>query len=130
VSGVLALIAGVALTLVSIGSGAGGPGPATGFFLGSVIAGFGFGAGFQGAIRMVVPLVEAHERAGVLSLLYVVSYLGLGVPAVIGGVLVVHGGGLLDTAREYGAAVIVLAAASLVGLLAAGRRVPQAVRDS
>jgi MFS family permease len=130
VTGVLALIAGVALTLVSIGSGAGGTAPATGFFLGSAIAGFGFGAGFQGGIRMVVPLVEAHERAGVLSLLYVVSYLGMGLPAVIGGVLVVHGGGLLDTAREYGAAVILLAAASLVALVLAGRRVPQAVRES
>ncbi|MEE4545228.1 MFS transporter [Streptomyces sp. V4-01] len=130
VAGVLALVAGVALTLVSIGSGGGGAAPATGFFAGSAIAGFGFGAGFQGGIRMVVPLVEAHERAGVLSLLYVVSYLGMGLPAVIGGVLVVHGGGLLDTAREYGAAVILLAAASLVALLLAGRRVPQAVRES
>jgi MFS family permease len=129
VTGVIALIAGVALTVVSIGSGAGGTGPSVGFFAGSAIAGFGFGSGFQGSIRLVVPVVEAHERAGVLSLLYVVSYLGMGVPAVIGGLLVVHGGGLLDTAREYGAAVIVLAAAALVALLA-GRRTPEAVRAS
>ena len=52
-----------------------------------------------------------------LSLLYVVSYLGLGVPAVVAGFVVVHGGGLIDTARYYGVAVIVLAALALVGLL-------------
>ena len=128
-AGVVTLVMGVALTLLSIGSGTGGALSVTGFFIGGAIAGFGFGAGFQGGIRLVVPLVEPHERAGVLSLLYVVSYLGLGVPAVIGGVLVVHGGGLLDTVREYGAAVIVLAAAALAGLLLSGRRVPQAVRE-
>jgi hypothetical protein len=126
---VIALIVGVAVTVLSIGSGGGGAGAVTGFFVGSAVAGFGFGAGFQGGIRLVVPLVEPHERAGVLSLLYVVSYLGMGVPAVIAGVLVVHGGGLLDTVREYGAAVIVLAAAALAALLL-GRRTPQAVRES
>jgi hypothetical protein len=47
----------------------------------------------------------------------VVSYLGLGVPAVLAGYGVVHGGGLIDTARYYGAAVIALAALALFGLL-------------
>lgn len=117
-----ALVTGVTITLVSIGPGTGGAAATTGFFVGSAIAGFGFGSGFQGGIRMVMPQTQPHERAGVLSLLYVVSYLGLGVPAVIGGVLVVHGGGLLQTAREYGIAVIVLTAAALVGLLLSGRR--------
>lgn len=117
-----ALVTGVTITLVSIGSGTGGAAATTGFFVGSAIAGFGFGSGFQGGIRMVMPQTQPHERAGVLSLLYVVSYLGLGVPAVIGGVLVVHGGGLLQTAREYGIAVIVLTVAALAGLLLSGRR--------
>jgi MFS family permease len=110
--GILALIAGVAVTVagVSIGS------PAV-FFVGSAIAGVGFGSGFQGGIRTVVPLAKPHERAGVVSLLYVVSYLGLGVPAVAAGFLVVHGGGLIETARYYGVAVILLAAAALVGVL-------------
>jgi len=53
-----------------------------------------------------------------LSLLYIVSYLGLGVPAVIGGVVVTEVNGLLATAQEYGAAVVVLAAVALAGLLA------------
>ncbi len=117
VTGGTTLIAGVAVTLAAIGSGAGGTGPAAGFFAGTALAGFGFGAGFQGGIRLVVPLARPHERSGVLSVLYLASYLGLGVPAVIAGWLVVHGGGLLTTAREYGIAVIVLAGAALIGLL-------------
>ena len=42
---------------------------------------------------LFLPLAAAHERAGLVSLLYVVSYLGLGAPAVLAGFGVVHGGG-------------------------------------
>jgi MFS family permease len=99
------------------------------FFLGTAISGAGFGSGFQGGIRTVVPLAAAHERAGVLSLLYIVSYLGLGVPAVAAGFVIVHGGGLTDTAIYYGGAVILLAALALLGLLRVGnpRRNPRRV---
>ncbi len=38
-------------------------------------------------------------------------------PAVLAGFGVVHGGGLIDTARYYGAAVLVLAVLALFGLL-------------
>jgi hypothetical protein len=110
--GILALITGVAVTVMAVSLGS-----AAVFFTGSAIAGAGFGGGFQGGIRLVVPLAAAHERAGLVSLLYVVSYLGLGVPAVLAGFGVVHGGGLASTARYYGAAVIALAALALFGLL-------------
>ncbi|MGW6900070.1 MFS transporter [Streptomyces sp. NPDC054919] len=59
-----ALVTGVTITLVSIGSGTGGAAATTGFFVGSAIAGFGFGSGFQGGIRMVMPQTQPHERAG------------------------------------------------------------------
>ena len=110
--GILALITGVAVTVAGVSAGS-----VAVFFVGSVIAGAGFGSGFQGGIRLVVPLAAAHQRAGLVSLLYVVSYLVLGVPAVLAGFGVVHGGGLIDTARYYGAAVITLAALALFGLL-------------
>ena len=110
--GILALITGATVTVIAVSLGS----PAV-FFAGSAIAGAGFGSGFQGGIRTVVPLAAAHERAGLVSVLYVVSYLGLGVPVVLAGFGVVHGGGLIDTARYYGAAVIVLAALALFGLL-------------
>jgi MFS family permease len=110
--GILALITGVAVTVVGVSLGS-----AAVFFAGSAIAGAGFGSGFQGSIRTVVPLAAPHQRAGLVSLLYVVSYLGLGVPAVLAGFGVVHGGGLIDTTRYYGAAVVALAALALLGLL-------------
>ncbi|MQY34684.1 hypothetical protein SRB17_26540 [Streptomyces sp. RB17] len=111
-TGIGTLVAGVALTLIAVENGSSAL-----FFAGSAVAGIGFGSGFQGGIRTVIPLTAAHERSGVLSLLYVVSYLGMGVPSVIAGYLVVHAGGLLATAREYGAAVIVLALLAVLGLL-------------
>jgi hypothetical protein len=64
-----------------------------------------------------VPLAHPHERAGVLSVLYVISYLAMGVPAVAAGFLVVDAGGLLPTIREYGIAVMVLAALAVFGLV-------------
>jgi len=116
VSGASALGLGVATTIgaVSLGS-------APLFFLATAVAGAGFGASFHGAIRSVMGLAVPHERAGVLSTLYVVSYLALGLPAVLAGLRVVHGGGIVVTAREYGVAVMLLAAAALGGALR-GRR--------
>jgi len=109
--GTVALIAGVGTTLLAVDHSS-----AVWFFVGTVIAGVGFGGGFQGAIRTLVPLAAPHERSGLLSTVYVLSYLAMGLPAVIGGFLVVHGGGLLPTTREYGVAVMVLAALALLGL--------------
>jgi hypothetical protein len=63
-----------------------------------------------------VPFAQAHERAGLLSTVYVVSYLSMGLPAVIAGFLVVHGGGVLATADEYGVAVMVLTVLAAPGL--------------
>jgi MFS family permease len=114
---ILGLIAGVAVTVVSLSVKS----PAL-FFAGTAISGVGFGSGFQGSIRSVAPLAAPHERAGVLSLLYIVSYLGLGLPAVAAGFLVVHGGGLTQTARYYGAAVIILAVLALISLCRSSRR--------
>jgi predicted MFS family arabinose efflux permease len=111
-TGIAALISGVAVTVLAVSLGS-----VALFFAGSVVAGLGFGAGFQGGIRTVVPLAAAHERAGVVSLLYVVSYLGLGGPAVLAGFGVVDGGGLVSTTRYYGAALIALAILALPGLL-------------
>lgn len=110
--GTAALVAGVGITLLATTTAS-----IAVFFVGAVIAGAGFGASFQGAIRSVLPLAGPHERAGVLSLLYVIAYFATGLPAVLGGVRVVHGGGLLTTAREYGVAVMALAAMALAAMV-------------
>jgi MFS family permease len=111
VTGIATLVAGVAVTLVALGTGL-----AWLFFAGTAVSGVGFGSGFQGGIRTVVPVAAPHERAGVLSLLFTVSYLGMGVPAVAAGFLAVHGAGLTGAARDYGAALIVLAALAFAAL--------------
>src|SRR3989442_1377878 len=89
------------------------------FFLRTALAGSGFGTGFQAAIRTVVPLAAPQERAGVLSVIFVVSYLAMGLPAVIAGYFVARQGDLFMTAREFGAAVLVLAALALIGCFVA-----------
>lgn len=116
------LVAGVAVTLAAVAHGS-----IASFFLGTTITGAGFGASFQGAIRRVLPLLQPHQRAGLLSVLYVISYLAMGLPAIVAGARVVHGGGLLATTREYGVAVMALAAAALLGTLLR-RRGPASAR--
>jgi len=111
-AGTALLIVGLAVTLAAVSHSALGA-----FFVGTTLTGAGFGASFQGAIRMVVPLAQPHQRAGLLAVLYVVCYLAMGLPAVVAGLRVVYGGGLLATTHEYGIAVIILAAAALAGTL-------------
>jgi predicted MFS family arabinose efflux permease len=111
-----ALALGVAIVLIAVAKTS-----APTFFLGATIAGIGFGAGFQGALRTVVPLAGDAERAGVISVLYAISYLAMGLPAVLGGVLAVNVGVTL-AAREYGFAVIALALLTLAATVARGRR--------
>ena len=111
-AGSAALVVGTGITLVAIEQRS-----LLVFFVGAVLSGMGFGAGFHGGIRTVIPFAEAHERAGTLSALYVVSYLAMGLPAIVAGVLVVHGGGLIATSYQYGFAAMVLAAFALIGIL-------------
>lgn len=110
--GTAALAAGVGLTLLAIPAAS----PAL-FFAGTALAGAGFGGGFQGAIRSVLPLAEPHERASVLSVVYVIAYLAMGLPAIAGGLRAVHGGGVFETAREYGLGVILFASVAFAGSL-------------
>ncbi|MGS2617150.1 MFS transporter [Micromonospora sp. LZ34] len=118
-AGIVALILGMAITLVSVTTES-----VPGFFVGLALGGVGFGGGFQGSLKTILPLVEAHERGSVLSLFYIVCYVGFGLPTVIAGFLVVYGGGLPRTANEYSVAVILLALVALLGLRRAGRTSP------
>jgi hypothetical protein len=83
------------------------------FFVGTAVAGLGFGPGFQGAVRSVVSVVAPHERAGTLSIVFIVSYISFGVPAIIAGSMVRHAA-LLPTAQVFSAAVMALAGAALI----------------
>jgi MFS family permease len=83
------------------------------FFLGTLIAGCGFGSGFLGAVRSLVPLASPHERAGLMSAYYALSYLAFCLPALVAGHLT-RTYGLLATTDGYGVALIVLALSALL----------------
>jgi hypothetical protein len=114
--GIVALFVGVGLTMVAATTSA------IAFFLAAMVAGAGFGAAFQGALRTVVGLAEAHERAGIISVLFVVSYVAFGLPAIGAGFLVVHTGDILTTLYIYGGVVMTLATIAGAALLSQGRR--------
>lgn len=87
------------------------------FFVGSVTAGVGFGAGFSGAFKTVVSLAPPTERASLIAAVYVLSYLGFSLPAVAAGIAVSHAG-LLPTTNVYGSVVAALGLVALVLTLA------------
>lgn len=111
-----ALILGVVITLAGVHA------QSIGLLIGgTVIAGFGFGAGFFGGIRTVVPLALPHQRAGLLSMIFVICYLAFSLPTIAAG-LAVPRLGMTLTLDLYGAAVMGLAATSLFGVLSHIRR--------
>lgn len=105
--GCLALIAGAAAAFASIETST-----STVLFVGTAIAGLGFGPAFMGAYRATVALAPSEDRAGLITAIYIVSYLATGIPAVIGGIATSHYG-LHNTARVYSVAVAGLAAAAV-----------------
>jgi len=86
------------------------------FFLGTLVAGCGFGAGFLGAVRSLVPLALPHERAGLMSAYYVLSYLAFCLPSLLAGNLT-HTFGLVTTTDGYGAVLIILSLSALFALM-------------
>jgi MFS family permease len=119
--GCITLIAGALMTFASIESSA----PAV-LFVGTAVAGLGLGSAFTGAYRATVALAASDERAGLITAIYIVSYLATAIPAVIGGIATSHFG-LHKTALVYSLAVAVLAAAA-VSLLIRQRASGRALR--
>jgi hypothetical protein len=105
------LAVGVALILVAVHSAS-----LPLFFIATLIAGSGFGAGFLGALRSVVPLALPHERAGLMSAFYVLSYLAFCLPSLLAGNLI-RSFGLIATTDGYGVVLIMLTLGALAGLL-------------
>ncbi|TFY97012.1 MFS transporter [Ramlibacter humi] len=82
----------------------------------SMLAGAGFGASFQGGVRSVLAAASAADRAGALSVLFVLSYLAMGLPAVAAGAIVALTGNLHATSIGFGLAIMALAALARLGL--------------
>ncbi|TWC13907.1 MFS transporter [Pseudomonas sp. SJZ085] len=105
------LITGLALVLLAAHRGS-----LPLFFIGTLVTGSGFGAGFLGALRSIMPLALPHERAGLMSAFYVLSYLAFSLPSLLAGNLT-RVFGLIPTTDGYGLVLILLATAALLELL-------------
>jgi MFS family permease len=104
------LLTGVGLTVAALPHGS-----FPLFLLGTVVAGIGFGSGFQGAVRTVIATAAPHQRAGTLSIIFIISYLGLGLPAIAAGWMLTHHADIMVTAEAFCVVIMVLAGAALAG---------------
>ncbi|MFB7781100.1 MFS transporter [Streptomyces vinaceus] len=82
-------------------------------FAGTALAGTGFGAVTQGALRLLLAPAAPDERAGTLAAYYVLSYLAMSIPAVLAGLLT-NLYGLQTAVFLYAATVILLTLTGLV----------------
>ncbi|MEZ3498500.1 MFS transporter [Pantoea sp. KPR_PJ] len=115
--GTLALIGGVAVTLSGINHHL-----STLLFLGTAIAGQGFGSVFSTIMKIVMPLAESHQRAGLFAAFLVESYLAFALPAMVAGFAVLQLG-LTATANYYCLGILLMATLSLLaGRMPAGSR--------
>jgi MFS family permease len=112
--GCLALMAGAGVSVAAIETG-----NAAVLLLSTGLAGIGFGPAFLGAYRTVVALAAPADRAGLIAAIFAVSYLSMGLPALIAGIVDTQVG-LHSTALVYSAAVAGLAAAAAATFLFGG----------
>jgi predicted MFS family arabinose efflux permease len=106
--GAAALSAGLALSLAGMLLHS-----TAAFFLGTAIAGLGFGSAFSGSLRSLASLAEPQERAALMAGFYALSYLAFSVPAIAAGLstgLI----GLPATALGLGAVLTLMASAALL----------------
>lgn len=114
--GTVTLSAGLALVLAALAARS-----VALFLAGTAVAGGGFGAAFQGALRTVAGALEAHQRAGVLSVVFVIAYLAMGVPAIVAGWRLAHGGDIFGVARTFDTVALALALLAFAGTLRSHR---------
>jgi hypothetical protein len=107
--GAVTLMLGVATTLAGVHANS-----VPLLFIGTGISGIGFGVGFLGSLRTLMPVALPQERAGLMAAFYIMSYLALSIPAMLAGVMT-HAFGLGAAASYYGWALIALAALALAG---------------
>jgi MFS family permease len=78
------------------------------FFVGTAVAGLGFGGAFSALVQTLAPLAGPHERGELFAAIFVVSYLAFSLPAMLAGFLVAPLG-LLSTAEGYAAVLLLIA---------------------
>ncbi len=113
--GLITMIVGVGLTLLSVVASM-----PVGLYIGSLVAGIGFGPAFSGIFRSLAMQAPADKRSALISAVYLIIYLAFGIPAVIAGVSV-NSFGLRDTTYAFGLVVMILATITLVAVVRRGR---------
>lgn len=113
--GTAALGAGTAVSLLALATGSG-----VTYVLATAAVGSGFGTTFMGVLRRLAPEIGMDDRAGTLSLVYVVAYVSFGIPALVAGALtpVV---GLTTSMLLLGAVIVLLCVSALTADLRADR---------
>ncbi len=106
-TGCVTLGTGVILTVISVADDV-----TALLYIGTVVAGCGFGLGFLGAFRTLAGLAMSERRSELIASMYVVAYLWFSIPSVIAGIVTAHVG-MHDTAIGYGIAVAALALIAL-----------------
>ncbi|MFC4019007.1 MFS transporter [Micromonospora sp. GCM10011542] len=119
-----AMIVGIHASLVGAVGIIGGvfAGSLAAMIIGQAIAGVGFGASFTAALRLIFPLAAAHQRAGVVGGIYVVSYVAFGLPIVVEGQLT-GPLGEVPAVVCYTALTVLLTLISLVAQIRITRRI-------
>jgi MFS family permease len=110
-AGCLVLLAGIAVTFTAVATTT-----AATFLAGTAVAGVGTGLALLGVNRILIPLAPPGQRARLIAAIFIISFLGLSIPALIAGVATAHFG-LHRTALAYCtamAALVAVAAASLM----------------
>ena len=123
VYGTAALALGTAFSLLALGNESLG-----GYLAAAALTGTGFGTAFMGVLKALMPQVGPAERAQVMAVIYVVSYLAFGVPTIVAGLLVPVIS-LRGTMQLLGLVIVVLGAtATLLRLRSGGDRDRSGVR--
>ncbi len=95
------------------------------FFVGTAVAGVGFGGAFSALVQTLAPLAQSHERGELFAAIFVVSYLAFSLPAMLAGFLV-KPLGLLATVEGYAAVLLLIAVYGVWNQWAALRKAPGA----
>jgi MFS family permease len=101
--GAIAMVVGLGVLIMSLLGGG-----VVVFFIGTLIAGVGSGAGFSAVLQTLAPLAEEHERAELFAAIFVACYLSLSLPPIMAG-FGVGVFGLLDTSWVYLVALLLVA---------------------
>jgi MFS family permease len=110
IRGSLVLIAGIGVTLLAVAIAS-----IAGLYVGSAIAGLGFGPAFSGLFRSLAPLAPPDKRGALLASLFIVVYLSFSVPAILAGVAATYFD-LRATTYVFGFMVMALVAMTTIAV--------------